>query len=50
MRSPMPGEYPEPSGGAERQEYVGLTCSPGPGLSLALIDEKLVLRIQLSGG
>ena len=50
MRSPMPGEYPEPSGGAERQESVGLTCSPGPGVSLALTDEKLVLRIQLSGG
>lgn len=47
---PNAWRHPEPSGDAERQESIGLTCSPGPGLSLALIDEKLVLGIQLSGG
>lgn len=46
----MLGEYPGPSGGAERQAFsIGLSCSTGPGLGLPSIDEKLVLRIQFSG-
>ena len=36
----MPGEYPEPSGGAERQASVCLSCSRGPGLGLALVDAR----------
>lgn len=45
----MPGEYPGPSGGAERQDLsVCVSCSTGLGLGLTLTGEKLVLRIQLS--
>lgn len=45
----MPGEYPGPSGGAEKQDSpVHLSCGGGSGLGLTLTDEELVLWIQLS--